>query len=222
MTEQGFALTGKTDRPARKQTRIQARNEKKILDAAQEIIAEFGFHGTTIDRIADMAGMSKPNLHYYYRTKEDLYFAVLHRTLNEWIAPLSKLDPNGDPAIELRNYIREKLEMSRQHPNASRVFANEILRGAPILNPYLQTELRDLVAQKAGVIRHWIEKKQLVDVDPAHLIFLIWAATQHYADFLPQVTAVLDKRTLAKTDFDDISASLCQVILHGVVPSSGG
>ena len=202
----------------KKRTRIQEKNEEKILDAAQEVIAEFGFHGATIDKVAERAGMSKPNLHYYFRTKKELYLAVLHRTLDEWVGPLSKLDVNEDPSVALQSYITEKLELSRRHPIASRVFANEILRGAPILAPYLETELRDVVARKVSVVETWIERKQLVATDPVHLIFLIWAATQHYADFLPQVLAVTGKKGLTKTDYQEISSSLSQIILKGVLP----
>ncbi len=105
----------------KKKTRITQHNEKKILDAALEVIAEFGFHGATVERVAQLAGISKPNLHYYFPTKTDLYTAVLRRTLDVWTASLAKLDPNGDPETELTRYISEKVEMSRVNPLASRV-----------------------------------------------------------------------------------------------------
>lgn len=205
----------------KKKTRIQLKNEKKILDAAQEVFAEFGFHGATVDRIAEKADISKPNLHYYFKTKKDLYIAVLRRTLEIWLASLALLDPDGDPAKELANYIGEKVEMSRRFPTASRVFANEILQGAPILEDTLKTELRDIVAQKVCVIRHWIDTGRLADIDPYHLLFLIWAATQHYADFLPQVKAVLDVKRLTKENFAQIDRSLCDIIVRGVLPRDG-
>ena len=201
-----------------KRTRIQQRNEERILDAAQSVFAKYGFHGATIDRIAEKADMSKPNLHYYFQHKRDLYGAVLRRTLEIWLAPLAELDPEGDPAQELANYIVLKVEMSRQFPIASRVFANEILQGAPFLRTYLKTELRDIVDRKAKVIEHWIERGALNPVDPYHLIFLIWAATQHYADFMPQVKAVMNVPRLNKEHFRQIEDSLCQIILRGLIP----
>ena len=131
------------------------------------------------------------------------------------------LDSQNDPAKELANYISEKVEMSRRFPTASRVFANEILQGAPILEDTLKTELRDIVAQKVCVIRHWIDTGRLADIDPYHLLFLIWAATQHYADFLPQVKAVLDVKRLTKENFAQIDRSLCDIIVRGVLPRDG-
>lgn len=210
-------------RPARPRpkSRIAQENELKILDAAQEVFAEYGLHGATIDRIAAGCGLSKPNLHYYFASKMDLYVAVLHRTLRIWESTLTKLDPDGDPAEELGRYIIEKVEMSRLHPMASRVFASEILRGAPALQHYLSTDLRTLVDAKAEVIRAWIAQGKLAPIDPHHLIFLIWSATQHYADFLPQVLAVTGKPQFDEADFRAIEQSLTQILLRGLLTRPG-
>lgn len=198
-------------------SRIAKRNIAKILTAAEAVIAEAGFHGATVDQIAERAQISKPNLHYYFRTKTDLYLAVLQNTLDIWTASLARLDPEGDPKAELSAYIEEKLEMSVRHPTASRVFANEILRGAPLLDEYLRTELRALVREKARVLQRWIDEGRLRPIDPVHLIFLIWAATQHYADFLPQVRAVLGIKEISPARFQKIKASLSDIILDGVL-----
>lgn len=202
-------------------SRIAQRNEAKILDAAQEVFASFGVHGATMDRIAQRCGMSKPNLHYYFNTKAELYVAVLRRTLAIWESSLAKLDPEGDPAVELGNYISEKVEMARLHPSASRVFAMEILSGAATMQDYLRTELKELVEIKAVAIRRWIAAGKLAEIDPLHLIFLIWAATQHYADFRPQVLAVSGTKNLTRASFTGIEASLRQIILHGVLAPRG-
>lgn len=206
---------------AKPKSRIALENELKILDAALEVFAEYGLHGATMDRIAAGCGLSKPNLHYYFASKADLYVAVLHRTLRIWESTLTRLDPAGDPAEELGRYIAEKVEMSRLHPLASRVFASEILRGAPALHQYLSTDLRALVDAKAEVIRTWIAQGKLAPVDPHHLIFLIWSATQHYADFLPQVLAVTGKPQFEAADFQAVEHSLTQILLRGLLTRPG-
>jgi len=198
-------------------TRIQLRNEERILDAAQEVFATYGYHGATIDEVADRAGISKPNLHYYFKRKRDLYLAVLRRTLEIWLVPLRELDRTGDPAEEIGNYIAQKVQLSRRFPAASRVFANEIVQGAPFLKRYLQTNLRDVVERKAAVIQHWIDEGKLAPIDPYHLIFLIWAATQHYADFIPQIKAVMNVSRLNQAHFRKVEQSLSRIILHGVL-----
>ena len=198
-------------------TRIQLRNEERILDAAQEVFATYGYQGATIDEVAHRAGISKPNLHYYFKRKRDLYLAVLRRTLEIWLVPLRELDRTGDPAEEIGNYIAHKVQLSRRFPAASRVFANEIVQGAPFLKGYLQTDLRKVVERKAAVIQHWIDEGKLAPIDPYHLIFLIWAATQHYPDFIPQIKAVMNVSRLNQGHFRKVEQSLSRIILHGVL-----
>jgi TetR/AcrR family transcriptional regulator len=198
-------------------TRIQLRNEKRILDAAQEVFATYGYQGATIDEVAERAGISKPNLHYYFKRKRDLYLAVLRRTLDIWLVPLGELDRTGDPATEIGNYIARKVQLSRKFPAASRVFANEIVQGAPFLKGYLQTNLREVVERKVAVIQHWIDEGKLAPIDPYHLIFLIWAATQHYADFTAQVKAVMNVPRLNQGYFQKVEQSLSRIILQGIL-----
>jgi TetR/AcrR family transcriptional regulator len=175
----------------RRPTRIQKKNRKAILQAALEIFSASGFRGATIDQIAEKAGMSKPNLFYYFPSKERIYVAVLEDTLGEWLQPLAELDPAGDPVAEIGRYIQAKLAMSRTRPEASKLFANEILHGAPAIGDFLRGPMRELVDRKAAVIEGWILQGKLAPVDPRHLIMMIWAVTQHYADFDVQVRAVL-------------------------------
>lgn len=175
----------------KKRTRIQAEKEEAILDAALEVFSTYGFRGATIDQIAGLAGMTKPNLLYYFRRKQDIYLAVLRRTLDMWLKPLEALRADGDPTGEIQAYIDRKLEMSRDNPTASRLYALEILQGAPVLGEVLGGQLRLLVDQKAAVIRRWVAEGRLAAVDPYHLIFMVWATTQHYADFETQIAALL-------------------------------
>lgn len=178
-----------TDTPP--QTRIQARNRAAILEAALEVFAARGFRGATLDRIAQAAGLSKPNLLYYFRSKEALHLAILQDLLELWLAPLRAMDPEGEPRAQIMGYVRKKLEMSREHPRESRLFANEILQGAPRARPVLEGELKALVDEKAAVISGWSAAGRIGPVDPHHLIFSIWALTQHYADFEVQVRAIM-------------------------------
>lgn len=201
-----------------RKTRIQAENEERILDAALEIFSRHGFRGATIDQIAEAAGMSKPNLLYYFRRKQDMYDALIARLLDTWLEPLRGIRDNGDPLPELRSYIRRKLEMSRDYPRESRLFANEILQGAPRIRRLLETELRHLVDEKAEVIRNWMRAGKLNSADPRHLIFSIWSTTQHYADFDVQVRAVLGPDRGGDGRFEDAARYLETLFLDGLRP----
>ena len=200
----------------KKPTRIQAENRAKIRAAALEMFARDGFRGATVDAIAEAAGMSKPNLLYYFPSKEEIYAEVLEGLLDAWLDPLRALDPDGDPAGEIAAYIRRKIELARDFPVESRLFANEMLRGAPILQHVLARDLKALVDQKAALLRAWMAQGRLARVDPYHLIFAIWATTQHYADFDVQVRAVLGNGDQGR--FDDAAATLTQLLLKGLLP----
>jgi TetR/AcrR family transcriptional regulator len=205
------------DQAARKpRTRIQIEKRELILEAALEIFAQHGFRGATIDQIADAAGMSKPNLLYYFRSKDDIHRTLIQRLLDTWLAPLREIDDIGDPVTELRSYIRRKLEMARDYPRESRLFANEILQGAPRVLPMLEGELKSLVDEKVQVIRGWMRAGRIARTDPYHLIFAIWATTQHYADFDVQVRAVLGPARDGEGRFEDAARFLEQLFVEGL------
>ena len=162
--------------------------------------------------------MSKPNLLYYFPTKEDIYKEVLVGTMAGWLEPLRALNADGDPVQELSAYIRRKVEMSRAGSKASRLFANEIGRGAPLLRPLLESELKSLVDEKTAVLQRWMQQGKLKPVDPYHLIFVIWATTQHYADFEVQIEAILGDATSTPEFYDRACDALLSIILNGVDP----
>ena len=172
-------------------TRIQQRNRAAIMSAGLDVFSQFGFRGTTLDQIAEAAGLSKPNLLYYFASKEAIHTALLERLLETWLDPLKDLDGDGDPVAEIMGYAQRKLTMSRDYPRESRLFANEILQGAPRIEEILKTDLKQLVDEKADIIKAWANAGKIASIDPHHLIFSIWAFTQHYADFDVQVRAVL-------------------------------
>jgi len=202
----------------KKKTRIKIRNEEKILEAALKLFSSYGFHGTTMEKIAELADMSQPNLHNYFKTKADLYEAVLNDILTIWVDPIAYLDVEGDPETELRRYIAKKVEMARKYPEASRIFAAEMLQGAPILMHHLKGPVRMKVKTFSTVIESWSRQGKIREVDPVHLIFMIWAATQHYADFLPQIRAVMDVARLNKSHYDAAAESISSIIIGGLLP----
>jgi len=168
-------------------SRIQQRNRKRILDSALEVFSAQGYRGTTLDQIAAEAGLSKPNILYYFTGKEDIHLTLLNQLMDAWLAPLRAVDPEGEPLEELMTYVHRKLEMSRDMPRESRLFANEILQGAPRMAPHLQSVLKPLVDETAVLIESWVAQGRIAPVDPRHLLFSIWATTQHYSDFDAQV-----------------------------------
>lgn len=201
------------------ETRIQRVSRRLILTAATDVFASHGYRGATLDQIAERSEMSKTNLLYYYSSKEDLYLATIESTLDVWLASLERLDPEGDPETELRRYISEKIKFSLENPTASRLFANEVLHGAAHSRDILTRRLKVLMDDKSKALRRWMRSGQLVKVDPYNLIFIIFSATQTFADFAAQIDIVTGKELADKRYFAQVAKDLEQVILRGIVPT---
>lgn len=202
----------RADRPA---GRIRQQNEKLILAAAEEEFAHHGFKGTSMQQVADRAGLPKANIHYYFNNKLGLYCAVLANIIELWDSTFNEMSADDDPAVVLPRYIATKLDFSRRYPLASKVFAMEILSGGPRLSEYFQQDYRDWFRSRAAVFEQWIAAGKMKAVDPAHLIFLLWGATQHYADFGVQIKAALGEEELGPEVFETATRTLTEIILDG-------
>jgi TetR/AcrR family transcriptional regulator len=210
-------VSGALRAPARGRLR-QPRGDsarEALLGAAERVFARAGFNGATTAAIAEAAGVPKSNLHYHFGSKHELYHEVLARTLHDWLVPMDSLVAEAEPRVALAAYIRAKMAMSAERPDASRVFANELLHGAPVLGELMRTELRAMVKKKAQVIEGWIEAGRMAPVDATHLFFTIWAATQTYADFDVQVRAVLGRARLSGRDHARAADHVVGLVLRG-------
>ena len=205
------AATSSTKAPSR----IQQRNRILILDAALEVISRHGYRGATLDQIAKQAGLSKPNILYYFGGKEDIHVTLLNQLMKAWLDPLKEMNPNGDPIKELLGYVHRKLDMALELPRESRLFANEILQGAPRMGPHLSADLKPLFDEQSRVISNWMDAGKIARCDPGHLLFSIWATTQHYADFAAQTEVLLPEDERRQ---DGASAYLDQLFTKLLTP----
>ena len=189
-----------------------------MRQAALHFFSRFGLHGTSLDQVAERAGVSKTNLIYHYPTKEALYTAVLGDMLDLWIAPFQALQPDTDALPAIRHYIRLKLELSRDHAEASRLYCLEMVQGAPHLSDLLKGDLQVLVDEKAWVIEQWIARGDIAPINPWHLFYMLWATTQHYADFAVQIEAISGS-TLEDPAFLETAISNIQtIVMNGLMP----
>lgn len=203
----------KSEKPAGK---IRKQNEKNIIAAAECEFALHGYAGATMNKIAQRADIPKSNVHYYFKNKLQLYAEVLSSILDLWDGALNELNADEDPAICLRNYISTKMAFSRQYPYASCVFAKEILSGAPRLTDYFESGYQQWFESKTRVFDAWAKKGKIAPLEPAHIIFLIWSSTQHYADFSVQIAAAMGKNQLVKKDYEEATQALTTIILRGI------
>ncbi|MCY4343839.1 MAG: TetR/AcrR family transcriptional regulator [Gammaproteobacteria bacterium] len=198
-----------------KRGRIRDRNFQTILKAAEQEFALHGYRGASTRKIADRAGVAKASVHYYFSGKDNLYLAVLNNIIELWNVHLEDMKVDDDPAEVLDKFIRRKVELAHTHPQASKVFAMEIIQGAPRIKGYIRSDMRRWVREKAAIIDAWVEQGRMAPVDPAHLIFMIWSTTQHYADFDAQVLTILNHAEYERELIDRIAGFLSRMILRG-------
>ncbi len=188
---------------------IRAHNERLILASAEKIFATYGYKGSSTMQIAKMSGLPKANLHYYFTTKASLYARVLENMLSDWMGAAKMFKTDDDPVVTLTNYIGAKMDLARQRPYGSRVWAKEMISGAPEMETKLATTLRTWVDECVATIERWVAEKKIAPVDPRVLLYMIWATTQHYADFDSQIVVLNDGKALSNEAFE---AKKCQVI----------
>ncbi len=201
-----------TNQPQKRRSRIRERNEETILKAAEIVFAQRGFGAATTAEIAKASDIPKANLHYYFNTKEDLYTRVLENILETWLNAAEDFDENHEPAEALETYIRTKVELSRTRPHASKIFAKEIISGAPFLYDHLSKDINPWIAQKTKIFQGWVDAGKVAPVDVRHLFFLIWSMTQTYADFSTQMGIVLQKEKLEKSDFETAGDMIIKMV----------
>ena len=201
--------------PTRRSQAVAAKRSA-ILGAALEYFSQFGLRGTSLDKVAERAGVSKTNLLYYFPSKEALYVAVLKGILDVWLAPLRALREDQEPLAAIRHYIQLKLEVVRDHPQASRLFCLEMLQGAPLLKAELEGGVKALIDEKSQVIENWIAQQRLAPVAPQHLVFMLWATTQHYADFAAQVEAITGQTLNDAAFFHQTVTNVQQMVIEGI------
>ena len=202
-------------KPGRR-TDIRRENERAILEAAEKVFAEAGFGGATMQLIADMAGLPKANLHYYFATKEDLYRRVVQQIFEIWLDAASSFDDAPGPVEGIGAYVDAKMDISRHHPDGSKVWASEVMHGAPVIQDYLETTLRDWTAGRIAVIERWIAEGKMAPVDPRHLLYMLWATTQHYADFGHQIETLNGGKALSDKQWREAKESVKGIILRGI------
>ncbi len=194
----------------------RSQNQKAILEAAEKVFAEAGFAGATTQLIADVAGLPKANVHYYFKTKEELYRRVVYNIFDIWMEAASAFDTELGPREALSRYIDIKMDLARSHPNGSRVWAAEILHGAPIIQDYLEGPLLEWSTDRGKHIERWIANGEMDQIDPAHLLYMIWSTTQHYADFGHQIETLNGSKPLSDEQWQAAKLSVKTIILRGV------
>ena len=191
------------------------RKELQIIRATEKLVATRGFHGTRMDDIARVAKLARPNLYYYFPSKRAIYRRILAELQAGWIRAFEEIAADREPREAIGDYVRAKIEYSRKHPVPSKIFAMEVIRGSDMLTEEENDQIRSLTDEKCAVIEHWIDEGKMDPVDPRHFFFLLWGATQYYAEFEQQIRNILGVKRLTAAQFETGVATVTQIVLKG-------
>ena len=195
---------------------VGERQRERIIRAATVVFSRKGYDGARVEAIAQKAGMPKGNVLYYFKSKKALYRIVIKQVLSLWLEALGNVAVDGNPEEAIRQYVNRKLALSRNHPEASRLFAMEVISGAPIISDHLSGELRRWVEKKGRVFKKWQEDGLMAKIDPAHAFFMIWAVTQTYADFEAQIQAVTGVKDYDQEIYSDAAGEVVNALVRGL------
>lgn len=196
---------------------IREANTRQIIAAAEALFSEKGFNGTSTQEIADRAGLPKANVHYYFKTKQDLYSVVLQDILQGWQKDAEIFQRSSDPEEVLRSYIRAKMEHSFTRPKGSKMWAMEVIQGGPVMGKEIRKALvswDDTVLQR---IQTWIDEGKIQAVSPQSMLNMIWATTQYYADYDYQIRILNDNKRLTVAQREEAIEDVSRMILHGAL-----
>jgi len=195
---------------------IREENERAIVRAAEQVFAEHGYQGATTGEIAERAGVPKANLHYYFPTKDDLYQEVLGRIFGFWQEAADALDDQDHPVEALTRYIGKKMDISRAEPLGSKIWAQEIMHGTPTVHEYLEKTLKGWTRSRVAMLERWIADGHIRAVNARYLLYMIWATTQHYADFEGQISILNGGRPLSDAQWGEAKKTVTEIILRGI------
>ncbi|MBN3796270.1 TetR/AcrR family transcriptional regulator [Burkholderia sp. Ac-20392] len=198
----------------RRKAHIRESNEAHLLACAEAVFAERGLDGASTAMIAERAGLPKANLHYYFPTKLALYRRVLDDLFEDWHRAAGSFEADDDPVEAIGAYVRAKMALSRRRPLGSKVWANEIIHGAEHMQDILSERVKPWFDTRVKVIDGWIARGLLAPIDAHALMYLIWATTQHYADFDAQIRALSGKRTFTQKAFDEKTEQIVQLVIR--------
>jgi TetR/AcrR family transcriptional regulator len=194
---------------------IRAKNRQRILYAAEQEFAKYGFKGTSVQAIADSVELPKANILYYFKSKTGLYKALLTDILDMWNQGFSVEANQQAPDEVIRRYIVEKMRYSRTHPMRSKIFAMEIIQGAPIIRDAIEQPMVAWSKSKVNVIQTWIDEGLIPKINPLYLLFLIWGTTQFYADFDSEIE-LINGRSLDDEEFIEAGNFTVNIVLKGL------
>jgi AcrR family transcriptional regulator len=192
-----------TKRPVETGSPVRAR----ILTAARQRFADFGYRRTGIAEIARDAGIAPGTVYRYFENKEEVFRAVMRDGLARWLAMARRVLRAPGTAVErLARLGQASLEFTRDDVLTHSVYRRdgEIIF-APLLEELHGELVRENVAMMAGVIRDGIRDGTFRDVDPERAAFVLFSGGD----------ALSNQR---RYPYDEVLPLYSEIVMSGLLP----
>ena len=171
--------------------------EERILEAAADVFIEKGLNGTRMWEIADRAGINKTLLHYYFRSKENIYRKILERVFAGFFAQIDAAltDGRSFPSV-LREFIDGIFEITHRTPKVPLFMMQELSQGGntvrEVMVAAIGSEGLSLPERFFALIQREIVAGTIAPVDPAQLMITLLGSCIWYFTGEPIVVAMMN------------------------------
>lgn len=188
---------------------------RTILAAASEAFAEKGYAATRIATIAELAGLPKSNVHYYFKSKENIYAKVLEDIAPSYLsACMPVLEDDETPIEALIHTLIRMIRLFERQPFASKVIMAELREGARRLPREFFARWTAQTQSSLAGIRQWVDRGLLAPVDPEHALLTIWAIAQSCVSRGWQLPGLRSEAM----DYDVAASNAARLLLSGLAP----
>ncbi len=198
-------------------------SRERLLKAAIDAFARYGFDAVTTGIIAENAGMAQSMVHYHFKTKEQLWRAAIEQLMRDLGKrfPLSRDELKDlDPVSRLKVLVRRFVKMSALDVSLSRIIVHEGITADPRLQWIAETFLRPGFAEFDETVKEGIEAGLIKDL-PVYTIThtIISAAAMTYC-LAPVVKATHGVDLRETKAMDELADTILQLIFGGVLAAS--
>jgi len=176
---------------ARSFRRRGAETRNTILEAAERIFAEVGPEGARTDAIAQAAGVNKALLYYYFKSKDDLYQAVLESHLTEFRRrALGVLESEGSARARLLRYVSLHFDFISARPYYPRLVHRLMSANDRLVHRAVHQYSAPIYAKLAELIEEGVRSGEFRQVDTHHTIYSLVGLSVFYFAAAPVVKEV--------------------------------
>ena len=160
---------------------VPADSKERIIACAEEVFAKKGFAGARTQEIAELAGVNKAMIYYYFGSKEKLLREVLQRVLFELIGLSQEiLNKNPPPAEALEQFYRGFFYYVARHKNFSRMTTMDLGSEGAYLVTMFENFFRPLFERGARFIERGVARGEFRPVDARQFLVSIYGMTISY------------------------------------------